>query len=483
MTDIKLYRTRSVIVGAAIAIVAFIISQLSQAPFNVSLTVAIVLLCAIWWATEAIPIPITACIPLSIFPLSGIISRAELGGALGNPINLLLIGGFILSIAMVNTKAHLRIASVLFSLIKPQSEKQLIIAFMLCAAFLSMWISNAAAAMMLIPAALAVIEQNRSTAKREKFKVPLLLGICYAASVGGLATPIGTPPNLVFIQAYEQATGLRISFIDWMKWGLPCVLVLLPIVMLYLTRKYSSSAQDDSTHRIELSRISKREQYVLFVFVLVILAWMTRADPYGGWSEWLSLPNAHDGYVAILGAIALFIIPVQTQSLNGNNQEQNGEYSALLTWDEAKHIPWGVILLISGGIAISIALRNTGLIGSIAESFSIFKSWPLWLMIGLICLSVAFITEIMSNTACAALIMPILAALAISLDLDPLLFMLPAAMCASCAFMMPMATAPNAIVFATNQLSIKDMIREGTPLNFIAVFVVVLVLFLLTSIF
>lgn len=268
----------AIVLGLGLALTSFIFAKLLGANNDLAATLAIVILCATWWASEAIPIPMTACIPLALFPLLGIISRAELGASLGNPINLLLIGGFILSVAMVKSKAHLLITLRLFAWLKPSNESQVIISFMLCSAFLSMWISNAAAAMMLIPAALASIEKSRSP----QFTLVLLLGICYAASVGGLATPIGTPPNLVFIQAYENTTGKAISFIEWMKWGLPATCVLLPIVMFYLLRKVKSTTPSSSLYQAFEHERSGNETRVLLIFGLVVLAWMTRADPLGG---------------------------------------------------------------------------------------------------------------------------------------------------------------------------------------------------------
>ena len=458
------YKPIKLLLGLALAGIAFFIAWLSSMSLDASICIAVLTLCTAWWVTEAIPIPMTACIPLAVFPLSGVISRAELSSAFGNPINFLLIGGFMLSIAMVKTNAHIRIASALFAILKPKTEKQVVFTFMLCAAFLSMWISNAAAAMMLIPAALATLDKAGS---KQSLTIALLLGICYAASVGGLATPIGTPPNLVFLQAYEQATGLTLSFLDWMKWGLPCVIILLPIIMWRLSQKCTSAPLH--TH-IQSQAWQTDEMRVLFIFLLVILAWITRSDPFGGWSEWLNLPAAHDGYTALLGALLLFVTP-------------SGKGDALLNWDEAKGLPWGVILLVSGGIAISLGLRNTGLISGFAQQFEAFASWPFWLLLGLICLSITFITEIMSNTACAALMMPVLAALAIAINVDPLLLMLPAAITASCAFMMPMATAPNAIVFGTERIQIRDMLRMGAPLNLLSVIAVIGVIFVLAQVY
>ncbi|MFC4701571.1 SLC13 family permease [Glaciecola siphonariae] len=460
MSSAQTIRPKSLIAGGGVAVFGLIFALTSGLGFDASFTIAVVTLCAIWWITEAIPIPMTACIPLAAFPLSGVISRSELGSAFGNPINFLLIGGFMLSIAMVKSNAHLRLASLLFSLLRPKTEKQIVVAFMMCSALLSMWISNAAAAMMLIPAALATLDKAKS---KPAFTVSLLLGICYAASVGGLATPIGTPPNLVFMQAYEQATGTSISFIDWMLWGIPFVIVLLPIVTFRLTSRCTNAPCDSNFQKRAWQTDERR---VLAIFVLIIIAWMTRGDPFGGWSQWFNLPAAHDGYTALLGAIALFVVP-------------NGHGKPLLEWEQAKELPWGVILLVSGGIAISLALRNTGLISDFTKHFEAFSNWPIWLMIGLICLSITFITEIMSNTACAALMMPILAALAIAINVDPMLLMLPAAMTASCAFMMPMATAPNAIVFGTQRIAIQDMLRMGAPLNVACVVAVVVLMFIL----
>ena len=431
--------------------------------FNPSFTAAITTLCAIWWITEAIPIPVTALIPLSLLPLVGVLSRKEVTSALGNPIHFLLLGGFILSIAMINSNAHLRIATGVMQLIKAKNNRHLVWGIMAASALLSMWISNAATTLMLLPVALAILDSAKD---RRTLRTPLLLGICYAASIGGMGTPIGTPPNLIFMEIYGQTTGREIGFLDWMKWGVPVIFCLLPIVAWKLTRKLTT---------IETVKIENNGQWqpaetrVLLIFMVTVLLWITRKDPYGGWSEWLGLTGTHDGYVALMAVVLVFIIP-------------DGKGKPLMTWELTAKVPWGIILLIAGGLALSTALKNTGLIGSLTGQLDFLSGAPQIVLILIVCLSVTFITELMSNSASVALLLPLLAAVAIAANLDPILLMLPAALSASCAFMMPMATAPNAIIFGSNRISIQEMIREGASLNLICAFTLALLVFTMTNI-
>ena len=284
-----------------------------------------------------------------------------------------------------------------------------------------------------------------------KLKVALILGIAYSASVGGLGTLIGTPPNVIFAGIYQQQTGHEFGFLAWMKVGVPVVLISLPIIALWLTRNVTLE------HDISLPKLGawrKEESRTLWVFGVTALAWITRNEPFGGWSGWFDIPYAGDSTIALTAAVAMFVVP-------------NGKGSRLLDWETAKNIPWGVLLLFAGGIALAKGFSASGLSQILGQWLLSLTSLPLVMVILAICLIVTYLTEITSNTATATLLMPILAVAAVSSGNDPALFMIPAAMAASCAFMLPVATAPNAIVYGSGEVSINDMVKEGAILSFL----------------
>ena len=410
---------------------------------------------AVWWVAEPIPIPATSLLPMALFPLVGVLEPVEVAEAYGNPMILLMLGGFMLSIGMERSGAHRRIALRMVSLCGASNGRRLVLGFMLASGLLSMWISNAATTLMLLSIAMAVISQTNNP----RLKCALLLGIAYAASVGGIGTPVGTPPNLVFFQVFEENTGLEPTFLQWMTWTLPVVFVMLPIVGLWLTRGLGK------TEAIELPRVGdwrSEEVRTLAIFGLTAALWVTRLQPFGGWSSWLSLPGANDASVAILGVLAMFVIP------SGDWRDSK----RLLDWKSASQIPWGILLLFSGGICIAKAFVSSGLSELLGQQLAAFGAIPLLLLVGVICLAVTFLTELTSNTATTTLLLPILAAAAINAEIDPLVIMVPATISASFAFMLPVATAPNAIVFGSNELTVKQMVREGVVLNLIGVVVV-----------
>ncbi len=417
----------------------------------IAITAAVAILCVIWWVFEPVPIPVTSLLPLTIFQLSGVLTANEIGQSYGSPLILLLLGGFILSKSMERSGAHLRLALFMVNLFGNKSSKQLVLGFMVTAATLSMWISNTATTLMLLPVALAVANQ----AKDKQLAIPLMLSIAFAASIGGIGTPIGTPPNLVFMQVYEQQFNKNIGFTQWMSWGIPVVLCMIPVTWLWLTRKLTYNGGFDMPDVGKWSTIEKR---VMFVFALTALAWVTRKEPFGGWSHWLDLPAANDASVALIAVILMFVIPAGYES-------ENRKAEKLLDWKTAATIPWGILLLFGGGITLAKAFGVSGLSTTLAENLSDLSTLPIWLMIFAICLGVTFLTETTSNTASTVLLMPVLAATAMGSGIDPVLLMVPAAISASCAFMMPVATAPNSIVYASGFFSTKKMASEGFVLN------------------
>jgi len=422
----------------------------------------IAVLCVLWWVFEPIPIPVTSLLPLAVLPLTGVLTPAEVGQAYGSPLILLLLGGFLLSKALEHSGAHRRIALGMVNLVGARSGRRLVLGFMAAASFLSMWISNTATTLMLLPVALAVLD---ATEEKGRLAAPLLLGIAYAASVGGLGTPIGTPPNLIFMQVYQENTGEAISFTRWMSWGVPVVVLMVPAMALVLTRDIAGPL---SVALPVVGDWRTEERRVMTVFVLTALAWITRGEPFGGWMAWLNLPQANDASVALLAVVVMFVTP-------------NGRGGRLLTWERAVTIPWGVLLLFSGGICLAKGFVNSGLSALLGQWLSGMTYIPLFALIALICLVVTFLTETTSNTASTTLLMPVLAAAALATGIAPEKIMVPAAMSASCAFMLPVATAPNSVVFGSGLITTVQMAREGVILNLLGVVIISTVCYLLLN--
>ena len=418
-----------------------------------ALTAGLTALCALWWIFEPIPIPATSMIPLGVMPLVGILDGKQVAQAYGDPLIILLMGGAMLSKAMEKSGAHRRIALAMVNLFGGDSLRSLVFGFMVASAVLSMWVSNTATTLMLVPVAYAVLDSIQHPDERGKLAVPLFLGIAYSASIGGLGTPIGSPPNVIFLKVYAEATGTMPSFLQWMIWALPVVVVMIPAAGLWLTRHLKS---DQSAQIPEVGRWRQEEFRVLLIFGLTALAWITLREPFGGWTSWFGVPSANYAAVALTAVIIMFLVP-------------NGKGGKLLDWDTAANIHWGVLLLFAGGIAIAKAFAITGISSAIGESLSSVTRLSIIVIIGVVALAVTFLTEITSNTATTSLLMPILAAASLGAGFEPALLMLPAALSASCAFMLPVATGPNAIVFGTGQITVEQMVREGFILNLIGI--------------
>ena len=434
---------------AALILLAWLLSRgWAMAP---AATAAITFLCALWWIFEPIPIPFTSLLPLALFPLLGILTPAQVAQSYGSPLILLLLGGFMISKAMAESGAHRRIALYMVNLFGGGNARALVMGFMAASALLSMWISNTATTLMLLPVALAVLENTQ-----RRMAVPLLLGIAYAASIGGLGTPIGTPPNLIFMQVYAENFGATPSFPEWMRWGLPVVVIMVPITGLWLTRGLTL---DRPVELPAAGRWRPAEKRVMSLFALTAVLWITRQAPFGGWSAWLGLPGANDASVALLAVIAMAVTP-------------NGSGERLLRWEAARTIPWGVLILFGGGITIANGFMQSGLADQIAAQLDLLSRIPVWLMILSITLLVTFLTEVTSNTATASLLMPVLAAAAVAMDINPMLLMIPATLSASCAFMLPVATAPNAVIYGSGKVTIREMARAGLMLNLVGAVVI-----------
>ena len=419
----------------------------------------VTILCAFWWVTEPIPIPATSIIPFALLPLGGVLTHKEVAHAYGDTLILLLMGGFILSTAMESSGAHRRLALGMVKWLGGRGGRRIVFGFMTASALMSMWISNTATVLMLLPVTMAVLEQSEDRG----MDAPLLLGIAYAANVGGIGTPIGTPPNVVMMGVFAETTGQSISFPEWMLFGVPVVILMVPSMWLWLTRHLEREGRPLVFPPV--GRWTAAEVRVVAVFALTALAWMTRRAPFGGWSALLGVPEAGDSTVALTASLALFVLP-------------DGRGGRLLTWEKASRIPWGLLLLFGGGIALAKAFKVSGLSEVLGAQLADLIHMPVFLLIFLVCLVVTFLTEVTSNTATTALLMPILAASALTADMDPRLLMIPAAAGASCAFMLPVATAPNAIVFGAERFSLKTMALHGLVINFVGAGVISICAFL-----
>ncbi len=418
-------------------------------------TLGVTVWVGLWWVTEVVPIPVASVVPFVLFPAGGVLSNKEVAGAYGHWLILLLMGGFMLSKMVEGSGLHRRIAIRILSSVGTNSPEKVLLGIMVSTAFLSAWISNTATTLIMLPIVIALTGMMASTRSME---VPMLLGLAYGASIGGMATPIGTPPNLVLLGVLEENTGESIPFLSWMLLAGPIACVLLLATWWVLKRRLSSVVST-----IELptpSPMTSYERRVLMVFGIVVLLWVTRQQPVGGWSGQLSGIAVGDDTIALLGVVLAFVVPSGVQD------------KRLLTWDQAVKIPWGLLLLFGGGIAIAKAFMASGLSDFLGSQLLALNQIPLPLMIGGICLGVTFLTEVTSNTATTTLLMPILVSAGIASGMDPKLWMVPAALSASCAFMLPVATAPNAIVFGSEKVPAQEMMRTGFVINLLGVAVI-----------
>lgn len=427
---------------------------------------------AVWWITEALPIYATALLPLALFPLLAVHSAGEVSRSYMDPNIVLFMGGFFLAAALQKWQLHKRIALNILARIGNQTGR-LIAGFLLATAFLSMWVSNTATALMMLPIAAAVIEdiQARGLPANSRLPSVLMLSVAYGASIGGVATLIGTPPNIVFAAQYKSLFPHlpEIGFGQWMMFGFPFAAVFLFFTWFYLAKVQKPGevpavvGQSPIERKLrELRPLSNGECGVGIVFILTALAWIFRVDlPLGfmtipGWASALGIaPFVHDSTVAIAATLLLFSIPIDWR-----------RREFLLDWKHASSIPWGILILFGGGIALAQGYQSTGLDLWIGSALTQFDQFPLFLTILFLCLGVSFLTEFTSNTATATLLLPIAGAAAVGMDIPPALLMIPAAVSASCAFMLPIATPPNAIVFGSGHLTIPRMAGAGIWLNF-----------------
>ncbi|MCG5053035.1 MAG: SLC13 family permease [Myxococcales bacterium] len=429
-------------------------------------TAGVTALCAAWWIFEPLPLAATSLLPFVVFPAAGVLSHEQVAAAYGHTLVLLFLGGFLLSAGMERSGAHERVAMLMVRAVGG-GGRRLVLGFMVAAAATSMWISNTATTLMLLPMAAAAAARVGDPGVSRA----LMLGIAYASSIGGLGTPIGSPPNIVFMAIYNAQSGATFSFVDWMRVGVPVVLVFTPLAWWWLTRHVGPVPVVPPPRPGAWSVGQKR---VLGVFVAAAVLWITRTSPAGGWNGWLEVLFAYQGKgelvgdstVALAGAFVLFLIP-------------DGQGARLLDWPTAERIPWGILLLFGGGIAIAQAFSASGLSAALGGALDGLTRLPPLVMIAGVCLVVTFLTEVTSNTATANVIMPILMAAALAADVKAPLLMVPAALSCSCAFMLPVATPPNAVVFGAGYVTVKDMARAGLVLNLMGVVLISLLSWLL----
>ncbi len=427
---------------------------------------------AIWWITEALNIAVTALLPIVLFPLSGGLALKETTASYGHKYIYLFIGGFILAIAIEKWNLHKRIALTIIKIVGT-NVVHIILGFMVATAFLSMWISNTATAVMILPVGMAIVLQlkdNPDTIENENliFGKALMLAIAYSASIGGMATLIGTPPNLVLAGVVQESYGIEITFSQWFMFGFPISILFLFLAWLYLTRvafkfkqKEFPGGSDEIKRQLKaLGKISFEEKMIFIVFMLTAFAWISRSFLLK-----LFIPSIDDTIIAMCSAFLLFLLPSGKKGI------------PLINWDDAIKLPWGILILFGGGMALALGFDSSGLALWIGEQLKSLGTIPLILLLLILIATVNFVTEITSNLATTAMLLPVLVSLANAVGVHPYFLLVGATVAASCAFMLPVATPPNAVVFGSGLLKIEDMIKKGFWMNIISIILLTLIVY------
>lgn len=423
---------------------------------------------SVWWISEALPIPATSLLPLILLPVSGGLDSDSTASAYANPVVFMYMGGFIIAIAIEKWKFHKRIALSILCVIGTRSNR-IILGVLLATSFMSMWINNTATTLMMLPIALALIkqideEELMDAENLDSFRKGLLLTIAYSATIGGLATLIGSIPNAVFAAIASKLLNRTITFTDWLMFGLPLSLLLLVVLYFYMTRalfpvKINTPLESDFIRQElrELGPLSLEEKLVALVFLITASLWV-----FGGF-----LPESiNDSMIAIFGSLLLFFLP---------SGKASGE--RLLEWEDTAQLPWGLLLLFGGGLALASAFKESRLTEWIGEQLSLLNNFPYFILIVLLGAIILFLTEIMSNTAVSNMVIPITVGLSAALGIEPYGLMATAALASSCAFMLPISTAPNAIIFSSDYINMSDMIKAGFWLNIISLIVITLLIY------
>jgi len=424
----------------------------------------------IWWITEAVSISVTSLLPLILFPLFKVMPIADVGANYGSPIVFLFFGGFVLALALEKVHLHKRIA---LTIIKRTgtSPNRVILGFMIATAFMSMWISNTASTVVMLPIALSVInllinDSDGFTKKDQNFALSVMLGIAFSANAGGIATVIGTPPNSVLIGLLENEYNMEISFLKWMVIGLPFSIILITIIYFLLTKimfpntglNFGTTNDVIATELKKLGPTTAKEKQVLIIFGVIVSLWIFRTLI----NSFIPSLGLSDTIISILGAIALFTIP---------HNLKTGDF--ILQWKDTQKLAWGILILFGGGLALAKGMSTTGIVSLVATSIS-QSDISILLMASLLILLMLFMTELMSNVALVSVLAPVVAGIALGLDIPLLHLLIPVTIASSCAFMLPMATPPNAIVFASGHIKVSQMARVGVFINLIAVILLII---------
>jgi len=468
MTKKSLYK----ILGPLVFVSTFFLSTPDEMSENGFRLLGVILWMAIWWISEVVPIAVTALLPIILFPSLNILNIQETGSNYGHKYIFLFIGGFILANAIQKWNLHKRIALNIILKIGGSTDK-IILGFMLATGFLSMWISNTATTVMMLPIALSVINQlndHPATLENENkvFGKALMLGVAYSASAGGIATLIGTPPNLIFAGFAQDNFNIEISFFQWMKIGLPISIVLMVFIWLLLTKyafklnKVGFPGGKEEIKRLlfKMGKISNEEKKILFVFTLTILCWIFRKNTIN-----LLIPNFDDSMIAISSAIILFILPSKDKK------------EPILKWKDAVTIPWGILLLFGGGLSIANGFQSTGLDIWIGEQLTFMTFTNSFIIILIVVAGVNFLTEMTSNMATTAMLLPVMIPIANLMQINPYLLLVGTTLAASCAFMLPVATPPNAVVFGSRLLKISDMVKAGIMINIFSIILILIMVY------
>ena len=485
-------RLAGLAIGPLLALIVLLLPTPAALPVEAHRLIAVTALIACWWVTEALPIPVTSLLPIVLFPVLGILGGKETASQYAADPIFLFLGGFLIAIAIEKCGLHRTIAVAIIRMMGTRPSFA-VLGFMVAAAALSMWISNTATALMMLPIALAVgrsLEANlASDHDRANLSVSLLLGVAYGCSIGGVATPVGTPPNVVFLGLYGKLfpQAPEITFSQWMITFLPLSVLCLPIAWLVLTQLLYPARRGPATGSNEAEELPRQRRRLLLdkaavgaVFFTTAMLWMTRKDitigglTLPGWSNLLGDARdlVTDGTVAIAMAALLFVLPSQRSSSR-----------ALMVWRDAVRVPWGILLLFGSGFAIAHAFKGTGLSEYVGGLLTHLHGLPVVVLLLVVALGVTHLTELTSNTATTTILVPIAAATAIPLGVHPLLLMLPVTLAASCAFMLPVATPPNAIVFGSGKVRIGQMVRAGLILNLATAVILVAVIYWLAPTF
>ena len=469
--------------GLFIGILVFFVVLLLPTPSGMSYeaksVAAIVLMMSIWWVTESIPIYATALVPLALYPLLLILPAKETVDNYSHNHIFMMMGGFFLGKAIESQNLHKRIALVIINIFGI-SRKRILLSMMFATSFLSMWIANVTAVVMMFPIALSIItKEEEENSENSSFGKAIMLGIAYSATIGGLATLIGTPTNLILVGVMEKLfpDAPPISFMGWLKIGLPVFIVFFPVFYFFLASYFKVSgnlSNNDTIIKDELKglgKIKRGEKRVIYICLFTIFAWVFREDfvfdnfVIQGWNSLLGLDGfVDDSTVAMMAALLLFMIPADKEN-------------RLLEWKSAAEIPWGVLIIVGGGYAIAAGFASTGLADWLGQRLTFIVDLPFLLVLVSIITFIIIFTEFNSNTATANIMLPILASVGVAAYINPLILMIPATIAASIGFMMPAGTGPNSIVFGSNKLTVKDMMKCGIWLNLISVVLLTLILY------